>query len=124
MVICDLRGNILLNEYQAERFYVQGNDWLDVAIAANISKATGVPMSELLVQVRAGILWDTMVTRLGIDPKVAYNVTAYPFAHTSIYSEKLQKYNMAKIQKYQVCDPQQPCWSSMPMPYMASRFRW
>ena len=53
----DRAGNVLLTADQANRFYSQGFDWIDVATAANVSRETGIPMSDLLQRTRTGTNW-------------------------------------------------------------------
>lgn len=100
-VMYDNRGNVLLTQDQALRLYRSGYDWLDVAIAANITRETGVPIDTVLMQLRSGNTWEGIASDYGVPADVALNVADYPFPRVSIYSESKQAANMERIQKYQ-----------------------
>lgn len=96
-----LCGNILLTYDMATNLYSRGHDWLDVAIAANVSKHSGVPIENSLDRIRQGALWDNLLVRYGVAPGLAYNVCDYPFPRTSIYSRSIQQMRWNKIEAFQ-----------------------
>lgn len=98
----DYSGNIILTTDEVNRYYKSGFDWLDVAIAANISRETGYPINTILQQMQTGMTWDQVIRMYGVSPDTAYNVCDYPFERKSRYSESRQAENMRCIQKYQV----------------------
>jgi hypothetical protein len=97
----DCRGNILLSYDMATNLYSRGFDWMDVAIAANVSKNSGIPIENPLERVRQGALWDRLLIRYGVAPALAYNVCDYPFPRTSVYSKSVQQLRWNRIEAYQ-----------------------
>lgn len=101
-VMYDNVGNVMLTEDQATRFYRMGYDWTDVAIAANISRETGVPIRQVLSEIRpGGKTWPAVASDYGVVPSTAFNISGYPFPHVSIYSQSMQEANMRQIEQYQ-----------------------
>jgi len=101
--------NILLHEDEVNRLYAAGFDWLDVAVAANIARETGLPIPLLLNRARNGRLWSTIALETAVPYSTAFNVTNYPFARACRYPRAWQEYNMRQIAKYQVPVPMQIC---------------
>lgn len=97
----DLRGNVLLSFDMATNLYSRGYDWMDVAIAANVSKYSGIPLENPLERVRQGALWDNLLIRYGVAPCLAYNICDYPFPRTSVYSRAIQQARWNRIEQYQ-----------------------
>ena len=100
-VIYDNRGNVLLTQDQVNYLYRSGYDWLDVAIAANISMSTGYPVQEVLMQMKTGNTWEGIAQYYGVPPEIALNVANYPFPRVSSKSQSSQADIMNRIQKYQ-----------------------
>ena len=113
VVIFDMSGNPLLAEDQANTLYMMGNDWLDVAIATNMSKYSGIPITFFLSRIKSGASWANIVARIGVPPKLAFNVAGYPFTQHSIYSQSMQQRRMDMICKYQDTSSPQPCTAPM-----------
>lgn len=101
----DYCGNIILDEDRAYRYYIRGYDWLDVAVAANIRRASGYPIDELLIQLNSGMTWREIAYKYGVCAAVAFNVCDWPFEKRTIYSQKANCSNMAKIAGYQTSAP-------------------
>ena len=108
-----MNGNVLLSEDQANALYHMGNDWLDVAIAANVSKYSSIPITFLLSRIKSGATWRDIVTRIGLSPKLAFNVQCYPFGKCSIYSQSGQNRRLQMISDYQDTSCPQPCYAPM-----------
>lgn len=104
----DSEGNVLLTLDHAQRLYKMGYDWLDVAIAANMYDATGIPIRQWLMWIRQGAFWPTLATRYGVPYEFAFDVTRYPFPRTSVYSTEMQERRLAMIQKYQTGAKREP----------------
>ena len=109
VVVYDFNGNPLLTENDANMLYMRGNDWLDVAIATNMSKYSGIPITFFLSRIKSGASWASIVARIGVPPKLAFNVAGYPFGHYSIYSQSMQDKRMDRICKFQDTNSLQPC---------------
>ncbi len=117
MVIYTTGGNALLTEDLANRYYLQGYDWMDVAIAANVSRTANVPIDWLLDRIKNGAMWPDILAKYNVPPEIAYNLTNYPFAQHSIYSDSVECARLQAIQKWQ-----QPCEkTTMDYPVMAGR---
>ena len=94
-------GNILLNADMVNNLYDKGYDWLDVAISANMARATGVPVQWFLDQARGGRLWLDIIYEFNVSPRVALNVADYPFERRSIYSRETDCARLAMIERFQ-----------------------
>ena len=94
MNVRDSSGNIIMTEDMADRWYRRGYDWLDVAVATNISLQTGVPVAEILIQLNAGHTWRDLAYYFGVCPEVAFNVCNWPFPRRTIYSQSISAKNM------------------------------
>lgn len=101
-IIYDKSGNVLLTQDEALRYYSMGNDWLNVAIAANIARETGYPIRQILMDLRSGPTWEQVALDYSVAPNRAFNVADYPFPHKTVYSQKMEEENMARIRQYQV----------------------
>lgn len=101
MAMYDLRGAPLLTDDRARFYYRNGYDWIDVAIAANVSKLSGVSMDYLLSRIKQGEMWGTLAAQYGVPPRDAYNVSNYPFARATAYSPSIEQKRMNRIQMYQ-----------------------
>lgn len=100
-VMLDLNGNVLLTQEEAFRYYARGNDWINVAIAANISRATGYPIDQILTDLRSGTVWEAVALMYGVDCHVAFDVSCYPFPRVSVYSQSAEQKNLDRIAPYQ-----------------------
>jgi len=100
-LICDGCGNVILNYDQVIDLYAEGNDWLDVAIAARISMLVGYPVRQILTDRRSLGTWQLTLAYYGVSPAQAYNVADYPFARRSIYSVGVDAKHMQMIAQYQ-----------------------
>lgn len=89
-------GGIILTESEAMRYYSQGYDWTEVAIAANVSRQTGMPIEEILPRFRTGTTVADLIWETGVNPCDALNFSAFPFQHVSIYSEGTQQKMMKR----------------------------
>gem|GEM_PF-1006514 len=107
--IYDIRGRIILSQDQALNYYANGYDWLDVAVAANIARYTGMPIFQVLTDMRGMGSWWNLIYEYSVPPSVAFNVADYPFPQNSIYSSKVAEANMKAIQKYQRAGVYPPC---------------
>ena len=94
-------GNVMLTQDQVNYLYRSGYDWLDVAIAANISRETGYPIQDVLMQMKTGSTWEGIAQYYGVPPEIALNVANYPFPCVSCKSQSAQADIMNRIQKYQ-----------------------
>jgi len=112
-VIYDMNGNVLLTEADVKTLYLMGNDWLDVAIAANVSKYSSIPITYLLSRIKSGALWSNIVARIGVPPKLAFNVACYPFGQCSIYSQSMQATRLKMVSDFQDTSCPQPCTAPM-----------
>jgi len=101
MNVRDSSGNIIMTEDMADRWYRRGYDWLDVAVATNISLQTNIPVMEILIQLNAGHTWRDLAYYFGVCPEVAFNVCNWPFPRRTIYSQSISAKNMRMIEKYQ-----------------------
>lgn len=110
-VVCDGAGNIIMTLDRANDFYANGYDWLDVAVALNISRYTGYPMRQVLTDMKSLGTWQNVIAYYGVPANVAYNVADYPFPRRSIYSASTDGQNQRMIAKYQkvgvypICPP-------------------
>lgn len=75
-------GNPVLTRYEAERLSRLGYDWQNIAIAANISAQTGVPVREVLSWIDRGYTWQQVARQYGLDAEEVMDVTQYPFGRT------------------------------------------
>lgn len=94
-------GNVLLTQDEVMRFYSKGYDWTEVAIAANIARETGYPVEQVLRDMRSGMVWQQVAQYYGVSPNTAFDVCAYPFPRTSIYSPAMEARNLQQIARYQ-----------------------
>lgn len=99
--VCDWSGNVLLNYAQVMDLYANGNDWLDVAIAANVARETGYPIREVLTQLKSLGTWQQTLLLFGVSEDTAYNVADYPFPRRSIYTVGVDAQHQNAICKYQ-----------------------
>ncbi len=111
-VIYDDACNPMLTYDQAMRLYRKGYDWLDVAVAVNISRAASYPIELILAQMRTGRAWRDVIVDFGLSPDVAFNVCDYPFPRISIYSRGVEQSNLRTIQRYQKAKPPRPSCGS------------
>lgn len=100
-VMLDLNGNVLLTEQEALTYYARGNDWINVAIAANISRLTGYPIDQVLTDLRSGAVWEQVALMYGVDCHQAFDVSCYPFPRVTVYSQGAEQKNLDKIAPYQ-----------------------
>lgn len=102
MYIYDRAGNVLLTADEANRYCKMGYDWMDIAVATNISRDTGVPVNMILQEMRTGALtWDTITQRYSVSLDSALNIEGYPFDRCSSLSPGVQERRMKQIQRYQ-----------------------
>lgn len=99
--VCDGEGNIILTYDQVMRLYADGNDWLDVAIAVNITRWTGYPIRQVLSDLKSLGTWQQNIIYYGVPSNIAFNVADFPFARRSIYSVGEDAKHMQLICKYQ-----------------------
>ncbi len=95
-------GSILLTSDIVNCLYAEGYDWLDVAIAANMSKVTAIPIRWFLQQVTNGRLWKDLIYEFNVDAMTAFNVCDYPYERRSMYSADMDRGRQAAIQRWQV----------------------
>jgi len=107
-VMYNSKGNVLLTLDQVQRLYRQGYDWLDVAVAANMSDATDVPVQQFLRWIRQGSLWTTLATRYGVPYSFAFDVSNYPFPRRSIFSPELDQSRQVALQRWQTGEKPEP----------------
>ncbi len=101
MYVYDRMGNIILTEDDAIRYYSMGFDWVDVAVASNISRETGIPVSRVLSEMRTTPLTpNDVIDRYGISPEVAFNIEGYPFPRMT-RSESMTERKFRAIERYQ-----------------------
>lgn len=100
-LVCDGDGNLLLNYDQAMQLYVEGHDWLDVAIAINVTRYTGYPIRQVLTDLKSLGTWQQNLVYYGVPEDYAYNVADYPFPRRSIYSLSEDAKHVQMICKYQ-----------------------
>ena len=94
-------GSILLTTEMVCCLYAEGNDWLDVAIASNMTKVTGIPIRWFLQQVRNGRQWLDLIYKFNVDALTAFNVTDYPFDRRSVYSADTDRARLAMVERFQ-----------------------
>jgi hypothetical protein len=94
-------GNVMITQEEAIRYYAMGNDWINVAIAVNIARETGYPISNVLADLRSGQTWEMVALTYGVAPSKAFNISCYPFPQKSIYSVSIQEKNLQKLAQYQ-----------------------
>lgn len=99
--IYDYHGGIILNEDDAIHLYASGYDWLDVAVAANISRYIGIPIRQVLISLTGAGTWWNLIYDWGVPAEIAFNVADYPFPRRSIYSQSVEDANLRAIDKYQ-----------------------
>ncbi len=73
-------GNPVLTRFDAERYSMMGYDWRDIAVAANISAETGVPVRDVLAWIDRGYTWPQVAREYGLKPSSVMDVSQYPFA--------------------------------------------
>lgn len=76
----DRFGNPILTANEAELYRVRGYDWQTVAIAANVSARTGVPIREILRMTDTGATWQQIAQQYGLRMDDILDVSAYPFS--------------------------------------------
>lgn len=108
-VLYDTEGNPVLLQSDVNRYFRRGFDWLDIAIAANVSIYSRANMDTLLMRVRNGELWENIIAEYGVSPHLAFNVTNWPFERRTIYSPTIDRGRLERIQRYQ-----QPVLSPVP----------
>ncbi len=113
--VCDWSGNVLLNYAQVMNLYANGNDWLDVAIAANVAREAGYPIREVLTQLKSLGTWQQTLLLFGVSEATAYNVADYPFPRTSIYTVGVDAQHQNAICKYQKPGTWPVCQRSAPV---------
>lgn len=94
-------GNVMITQEEALRYYAMGNDWTSVAIAVNIARETGYPISQVLSDLRSGQTWEMVALTYGVPASKAFDVSCYPFPQRSIYSASMQAKNMERLARYQ-----------------------
>lgn len=113
VVMYDDNGNVLLTRDEVNQLYRRGFDWLDVAIAANISKQTGFPVSQILRMSRSkNTTWPILVFYFGADPCTAFDVACYPFERRSIYGCNGSDRNLQRIERCRGCCTKQPAMTN------------
>ena len=100
-LIYDKECNVVLTLDQALWYYKRGHDWLDVAVAANVSSVTGYPIALILQLAKTGVTWQDLIRKFGVGPDTAFNVCNYPFPRYSQYSARVNAANMRAIERYQ-----------------------
>lgn len=107
-VMYNRHGNVLLTSDQVQRLYRQGYDWLDIAVAANMSDATDVPIEQFLRWIRQGSLWTTLATRYGVPYSFAFDVSNFPFPRRSIFPSELDQSRQLALQRWQAGEKPEP----------------
>ncbi|MCE5198821.1 MAG: hypothetical protein ABFD54_05265 [Armatimonadota bacterium] len=102
VVMYDYNGNVLLTWDEVQRYYAQGYDWMDIAVAANISRESGYPISMALMDIQRGVTWRELAMRQAVPPSRAFNLSTFPFPRRSTYSDSAQEQRMQTIERYQV----------------------
>jgi hypothetical protein len=96
--IVDRDGQIILTERQAHGFMRQGYSWRDIAVAANISRETGMSVSDVLTMTTRGLTWDVICRDLGLDPREMKDISYYPYSkervkyHRDMYMNSSMSY--------------------------------
>lgn len=82
--LTDRYGNPVLTPIDAQSFMQRGYDWRSIAVAANISARTGVPVGEILAMTDRGMTFTQIALEYGLRPENVLDVSLYPYSRDAV----------------------------------------
>lgn len=82
--LSDRYGNPVLTPTEAQAFIARGYDWRSIAVAANISARTGVPVHDILSMTDRGMTFSQIAMQYGLRPEYITDVSLYPYSHENV----------------------------------------